>query len=63
MAEASRQPELQAAGGLLGEILSKAGGAGGLGPREDVKRMLEEAAAGAREITGLVRKKKAKPSA
>ena len=63
VAEASRQPELEAAGGLLGEILSKAGGVGGLGPKEDVKRMLEEAAAGAREITGLVRKKKAQPSA
>lgn len=50
--EATRQPELEAAGGLLKEIL-----AGGKS-KEEAKRMLEEASGSARDLSGLVKRKK-----
>ena len=52
--EANRQSGLDTAtGGLLKEILEKSGGS-----KEDTKRLLEQAAVGARDLSGLVKKKK-----
>ena len=52
--EANRQSCLDTAtGGLLKEILEKSGGS-----KEDTKRLLEQAAVGARDLSGLVKKKK-----
>jgi HAT1-interacting factor 1 len=50
--EASRQPEIDAAQGILKEILA--------GTKEEAKRKLEEASGNARDLTGLVKRKKPK---